>query len=416
MKLQRLKHMHDTEITHLVEAMGARAEELFDQESYDTAETWFRRVVRAKSFVKWYKPHQTLWACLQVAECLRFQNRFREAQQLQQGLHSTIERIFSADHDICVQSMELNAEMLEYLGSTAEAEVIRRRVLQMRLITLGMRHPETISALENLGAALDLLDRSGESQQLMEVSLYFQLERVKDSGDSFIGQHNILWDVAVLAQVLRGDGRYDEGENVLDFAHNSFADVTRLRGTNVLEYHYERALTYERQKRFEESKEIIRGLLKYHLNYMSPNLSRRVMLKLANILMETGRRLEAASWYKKVYSLSQRLYGLTHHCTMSCCQIVGFCYADQSRYNEGKLFFEEVIEMLDSSSEEPNSRTSCIREINTWMEELEEMRVEDSMEWISKTSASVDSEREPIDNDEDDDYEDTSDIPDPLDY
>jgi tetratricopeptide (TPR) repeat protein len=402
MKLQRLKHMQDTEIIHLVEAMGARAEEFFDQKSYDTAETWFRRVVRAKSFVKWYKPHQTLWACLRVAECLQYQDRFREAQQLQQDLHSTIERIFSADHDVFVKSMELNAQILGDLGFAEEQETIRRRVLQIRLITFGMRHPETISALEDLGSALQFLDRSGEAQQLLEASIHFWLERVKDSRDLFTNQCSILWDVAVLAQVLRADGRYDESEKLLDFAHNSFPDVTRLRGTNTFEYHYERAVSYKLQKRFENSKKVLRGLLKYHLNYMSPHMSTRVMCGLADILTETGRQREAASWYKKEYRLSLKIYGLTHRYAMSCCKDVGFSYADQSRYNEGKLFFEEMIEMLDSSSEEPNSRTSCIREINTWMEELEEMRAKD--------------EREPMDIDDDVDYKDMSDIPDPLDY
>jgi tetratricopeptide (TPR) repeat protein len=415
-KLQKLKHMQDTEIIHLAEAMGARADELFDQESFDTAETWYRRVVRAKSFAKWYKPHQTLWACLQVANCLLFQDRFKEAQQLQQDLHSTIERIFSADHNIFVLSMELTAKILGSLGFAEEGEAIRRRVLQIRLITLGIRHPETISALEDLGFALELVDRRGEAQQLLEASIHFWLERVKDSRDSFESQFSILWDVGALAQVLREDGRYDESENVLDFAHNSFADATRLRCANTFEYHYERAVTYKFQKRFENSKKILRGLLKYHLNYMRQSTSMRVMRQLAEILMETGRHREAVSWYKKEYRLRLKVYGLTHHYTMRCCEDIGFCYADQSRYNEGKLFFEEVIEMLDSSNEEPNSRTSCIRKINAWMEELEEMRAEDSMKWSSKNSESLTSEREPIGNDEDDDYEDLSDIPDPLDY
>jgi tetratricopeptide (TPR) repeat protein len=265
-----------------------------------------------------------------------------------------------------------------------------------------MRHPETIYALENLGSALDSLDSRGESQQLMEVSLHFWLERAKDSWGSFQSRYKILWDVAMLAQILRGDGKYDENENLLDFAHNSFTDVTRLRGMTTFEYHYERAFTYKPRKQFEDGGKILRGLLKYHLNYMSPTMGMLVMHELAEILMETGRHLEAASWYKKEYRLHLKIYGFTHRYTMSCCKDVGFSYADQSRYNEGKLFFEEVIEMLDSSGEESNSRTSCIRKINVWMEELEEMRAKD--------------EREPIGNDEDDDYEDMSDIPDPLDY
>jgi hypothetical protein len=220
---------------------------------------------------------------------------------------------------------------------------------------------------------------------------------------------------------LRSDGRYDESENVLDFAHNSLADAPRLRGWHSFEYHFERACTYRLQNRFENSEKILRGLLKYHLNYMTPSTSMGSMKELAKILVKTGRHRKAAFWHKKEYLLHVKIYGLTHRYTMKCCEELGFCYADQSRYSEGKLFFEEVIEMLDLSSEESDSRTVCIQNIKAWMEKLEEMKleemkVENSMEWISETSESVDSERESIDTDDDVDYEDMSDIPDPLDY
>jgi hypothetical protein len=389
--------------------MGARVEELYNQECYDIAETWFRRVVRAKKFVNWYKPHQTLWACLQVVKCIRFQCRYREAQQLQQGLHSTIERTLGANHEISIKLKNLNADLLGNLGFTAEEEVLRRQVLQIHLTTLGMRHPSTIRALEELGSALDTLERHSEAQLLLEASLYFRFEEVKSLGDSSILKSCMLWDVATLAGALNNNRRYDESNNVLDFAHNLLGDRTRERGWHCFKYHYERARTYRLQKRFENSEKILRGLLKYHLNYMPPGMTIRSMNQLTEILVETGRHREAAFWNKKEYLLYVKKYGLIHRYTMTCCQDVGFCYANQSRYNEGKLFFEGVIEMLDLSSEESDSRTLCIQKIKTWMDRLEEMRA-------GEISESVDSEREPIDNDDDVDYEDMGDIPDPLDY
>jgi tetratricopeptide (TPR) repeat protein len=312
-KFQKLEHMQDTEIIHLVEAMGARAEELYDQRCYDTAETWFRRVVRGKKPVNWYKPHQTLWACLRVATCIRYQCRYKEAQQLHQGLHGTIKRILSADHDISARSRKLNADLLGHLGFAAEEEAVHRERLQICLTTLGIRHPETISALEDLGSALGILERHGEAQPLLETSLHFRLETVKNSGDSLASETAILFGVAVLSQILRSDRRYDESENVLEFAHNSFADATRLGGWNSFEYHYERARTYMLQTRFENSEKILRGLLKYHLNYMAPVTRIRSMNELAKILDETGRHREAAFWRKKEYLLCVKTYGLTHY-------------------------------------------------------------------------------------------------------
>jgi hypothetical protein len=140
------------------------------------------------------------------------------------------------------------------------------------------------------------------------------------------------------------------------------------------------------------------------------------MQELGQVLVETGRHREAATWGKKEYLLHVKTYGLTHRWTMDCCEELGFLYADQSRYHDGKLFFEGVIEMLALSNEESDSRAACIQKIKTWMEELEEMRLEDSSEWGEETSDSMGSSSQPIEEDDDVDYEDMSDVPDPLDY
>lgn len=415
-QLQRLKHMQDIEIIHLVEAMGAKAVELYNKNCYHTAETWFRRVVRAGKLVHWYKPHQTLWACLQVAKCLELQIRYKEAQQLHQRLHGTIERKLGADHDISVQSRRLNGDLLDHLGFKEESEAVRRQVLQIRLNTLGVRHPETIHALENLGCTLELLKRPSEAQPLLERSVHFRLETRKNSGSSSTGDIDTLWAMTLLARAFQSDRRYDESEKVLDRAHYLLGDVTRWRSLKCFAYHSERARTYRLQERFENSEKILRGLLKYHLNYMGPGTKMNSVRELAHILMETGRHSEAAFRLKQEYFLHVKTFGLTHHYTVDCCVEVGFGYAHQRRYSEGKLFFKEVIEMLHLSSEEPNSRTACIQNINAWMEELEEMRVKGSIGGGSETSESVDSERELMYTNDDVDYENMYDIPDPLDY
>ena len=47
---------------------------------------------------------------------------------------------------------------------------------------------------------------------------------------------------------------------------------------------------------------------------------------------------------------------------------------------------------------------------------VEERRLEDSEEWSAETSDSMDSSSELIESDDEDEYEDMSDVPDPLDY
>lgn len=414
-KLQRLKRMQDIEIIHLTETMGAIAEHYYDQDCLETAETWFRRVVRAKQLVKLYKPHQTLWACLRVISCLRYQCRYREAHQILQGLHGTIERTLAADDEICLQSKNLKADLLGQLGFWSEEEDVRRQILQIRLNSLGMRHQETIMALQDLGYNLNSLERHGEAQNMLETSLHFLIWMIKNVGDDSIGETDVLWSFNVLAETFNNLSRHDESENVLDFAQNLFGDVTKRDGWGSLNYHLERARTYRHQNRFENSEKILRGLLKYHLNAMTPGATMDSMKELAKVLVKTGRHREAATWRKKEYLLHVETYGLIHYFTMDCCEGVGFLYADQSRYYDGKLFFEEVIGMLALSNEESDSRAACIQKIKTWIEDLEERRLEDSRESSAETSDSIGSS-EPIEDDDKGDYEDMSDVPDPLDY
>jgi tetratricopeptide (TPR) repeat protein len=415
-KLQRLKRMQDTELIHLTETMGAIAEDYYDQGYCETAETWFRRVVRAKQLVSWYKPHQTLWACLRVADCLERQDRYREAHQLLQGLHGTIERTLAVDHEITLRSKKLKADLLGKLGFWSEEEDFRRQLLQIRLNSLGIRHPETIMALQDLGYALQMLERRGEAQHLLEISLRFLIGTIKDLRDYSIDDMHVLWNMNVLAEILNSLERYDESENVLDFVQKLLGDETRRDDWECFGYHLQRACTYRYQNRSEKSETILRGLLKYHLNAMATRTTINSMNELAHILEETGRYREAVNWRKKEYLLHVKTFGLIHRWTMDCCEGVGFLYADQSRYHDGKLFFEEVIEMLALSNEESDSRAACIQEIKTWMEEVEDMELEDSREWNAETSDSMDSSSEPISSDDEVEYEDMSDVPDPLDY
>ena len=415
-KLQRLKRMQDTEIIHLAETMGAIAEEYYYQDCDDIAETWFRRVVRAKQLVSWYKPHQTLWACLRVAYCLQYQGRYKEAHQILQGLHGTIERTLAADHEICVQSKSLKADLLGILGFWSEEEDVRRQLLQIRLNSLGMRDPKTIMALQALGYSFQKLERRGEAQHLLEISLHFLIGTIKNFRDYSIDEMDVLWNMNVLAETLHSLEKYDESEKVLDFAQNLLGEATRRDEWQCFDHHLERARTYSHQNRFEKSEKILRGLLKYHLNAMAPRTTMVSMNELAHVLEQTGRYREAVNWRKKEYLLHVKIFGLIHHFTMQCCEEVGFSYADQNRFQDGKLFFEEVIEMLSLSNEESDSRAACIQKIKTWMEELEERELEDSREWSAETSDSMGSSSEPIESDDEVEYEDMSDVPDPLDY
>jgi tetratricopeptide (TPR) repeat protein len=411
-KFRKLRQLQDEEISNLVNRMGVIASDLFNARAYATAEIWYRRTVAAKQKIKWHKPEQTLWACVQIPECVRLQGRYDEVeQQLHQDLHAKIERILGSDHPISVYSRLLKGETLDILGHPEEAEAVYRQVLQIHLINLGIKHPGTLYALERLGSCLIGLKRNTEAQRLCEITIYLRFQTTKTSGKVGDFELDVLASINMVAQGLDMDMKYEESERVLDCAHKLLGKATRLRRSEVYQYHFQRACTYQHQRRFDESESILKGLLKYHEDSLKPNFKVNVFQKLADLSFQTGRNHEGASWVKKMYLCDRKTYGLLHHYTMEDCATLGLCYANQRQYHEARLYFGSVIKEMTSSMEDSDSRMKCIQEVNSCMLKVEEMRVAASATNISEVE---DPEVVKLGMNDGAEWEEMGDIPDPL--
>ena len=293
-KLRNLNYLTNAEVIHLVHDMEAEAVRLYSLGSWSGAETWFRRIVTAKQKVKWYQPHRILSACLIVIGCMVQQDRHKEAQQLHKDFHVKVERLLGVDHRICLNSREVLANLHQKFGFRAELESIRRQVLQSRLITLGTRHPDTIDAFHNLAQALADLERHREeAQRLLEIIVRFQLETAKSTGYTGMEGLYAMQTIALLADVFNSDGRYDESENLWNYAQKFLRNATRTACSQTFNYHYSRAHGYRLQRRFDESEKILRGLFGHYEKSMSPIMKRVVINELTKVLMETSRQRKA---------------------------------------------------------------------------------------------------------------------------
>jgi hypothetical protein len=65
-KFRKLRQLRDVGISNLVDRMGTIACKLYNSGDFATAEIWYRRIVTAKQRIKWHKPEQTLWTCVQI--------------------------------------------------------------------------------------------------------------------------------------------------------------------------------------------------------------------------------------------------------------------------------------------------------------------------------------------------------------
>jgi tetratricopeptide (TPR) repeat protein len=419
-KLKRIKHLKPASVITLVNSVGGLAQDHYNLNDFVGAEVWFRRCINARMSTMWYKPAQTLWACIRVLDCMLRQDRYEEVKTLHLGLHTKLEKILNREHPIIAGSLELRASLLGALGLLADEEIVLRQVLQSRLETLGMTHPATITALENLGCSLARLKRQAKPQLILETAIQLRLQAMKTSKELGNGEREIVEAMSLLTSGLDSSVEHDDGDKILARAHKLLGNAATSKSEPAFAYYYYKARTYKLQGRIPEAETILRGLLRHHGKSMS-NISQTVHADvidmLAEILNTTGRMREATFWLEKLYLLDVKEYGQIHRFTMSSCKKTGFVYARQRQYAKALLFFLTAKEELavwsahNGINRSMENAMKCFQEIDTWVEKVKGMRaVAGSLAQVSGLE-----EAELLGPDDDDRDEMTShDIPDPL--
>eukprot|EP00438_Fugacium_kawagutii_P010587 Skav233140 [mRNA] locus=scaffold792:273824:279896:+ [translate_table: standard] len=141
------------------------------------AEDLFRRVLQRREEQLGAKHLQTLGAVRNLAKNLRSQQKFQEAeevnelaeaQRLQRFVWEERERVLGADHLETLSSCYALAQLLDMRGAAEEEEVeeMLRRVLEGREKQLGLVNEEVLDVLSRLANFLEKLGEVPEAQKL----------------------------------------------------------------------------------------------------------------------------------------------------------------------------------------------------------------------------------------------------------
>ena len=110
-------------------------------------------------------------ALINLAEILRAQTRFAEADPLYRRGLAIQERLLGAEHPNVGTALNNFAELMRTQGRYAEAEPLYRRSLAIREKVLGAGHPDIAQSLNNLALVQGTLGRYAEAEQSFKRSL-----------------------------------------------------------------------------------------------------------------------------------------------------------------------------------------------------------------------------------------------------
>jgi tetratricopeptide (TPR) repeat protein len=375
-KFKALKSMQPSEIDDLAEDMRSIAWRHDELDQYRPAEIWWRRVVASFLEIREHRAFEVLSACMSVVDSVLDQGRYIEAASLHQRVHHQITKLFGPEHDLVIMSRHSLAVLRGHSQDYESEAAIYRELLQTFLLRFGTRNRDTLNFLKGLGYALASCDKYREAEALLRITVQLDFELSSHTDRDMMTVRRAFDTMNTLAESLNNQGRYRDGINVLNCAAERFKHFTRVEN-HLCSFHFcEKA----RALRFEgclfESEEILRAILRHAPDHKSNGIM-ITMEELADILMRTGRELEAVILQEKSFFAGVEMYGIKHSYSKSDCWQLGFTYTRLGRYDDAILLFKQTIKKVALSNQSgPDFPDEYIEELQGWIVEVEEIKEE----------------------------------------
>jgi tetratricopeptide (TPR) repeat protein len=108
----------------------------------------------------------TLTSMNNLANSLRRQGKYAEAEALDRQTLQLMETVLGKEHPDTLTSMNNLANSLRRQGKYAEAEALDRQTLQLRETVLGKEHPDTLISMSNLAISLRQQRKYAEAEAI----------------------------------------------------------------------------------------------------------------------------------------------------------------------------------------------------------------------------------------------------------
>jgi tetratricopeptide (TPR) repeat protein len=305
---------------------------------------------------------RTLQSKLFLISSITEQGRFDEAKNMIDDVHKDILRVDTSGGSLVQNSLQIMGAILNHLENYEKAESVLRELVQMKLITLGPRHGDTLAAIERLSYPISLVNRFSESEELLRIAL--ELGRTApEFSDSRKCQA-----IRLLAVMFSCVGmRRQEGEAL---CRMSVECSERLSGEddwetlrskcNLARELKEKGLLHESDILFERTaRKQIEMSGEYSLEAIS------IVKELCCLLLETCQYKKAGTWLEKLFHVYRKLHGPDHEEVLNVCDELGRCYEGQGRYQDALNLYEQ---MSQETGEVVGSNHPSIARLARWME------------------------------------------------
>jgi tetratricopeptide (TPR) repeat protein len=311
------------------------------QGDYRRAEKMFRRIADTFMVVQGPDGKDLQMVYGWLADALRNQGKWNEAEVLEREVLSMRQRIFGLEHPETISASANLACTLWHQGKWSEAEVLNREALAMRQRILGLEHPDTIHASAGLASTLQNQGKWDEAEGLQREVLskrqrIFGLEHP----DTISASGN-------LASTLQNRGKWREAEVLQREVLTMCQRILGLKHPNTIGASASLATTLRDQGKWSEAEVLEREVLSMRQRILGLEHPDTISASanLASTLSNQGKWSEAEVLKRDVLAMRQKRIGPDHPDTIRASANLACTLAYQGKCNEAEVLEREVLDM-----------------------------------------------------------------------
>ncbi len=273
---------------------------------------------------------KTLLAGTNLADTLRHQGKFTEAEKICAEVLKVQRRVLGAEHSETISSINALGLIFSKQAKWAEAETMFAEALQLRRRVSGMNHPDTGAAMNNLAGAYLNLGKDQEGTRLhLEVLDLTRRILGPDHPNTLVVTNN-------LANMYLKFGNLAEAEKFCDLALEGQKRVLGPDHPDTLISLTMLANIYSARGKFADAALLDRQILDTQKRKLGPDHQNVgvSMSNLATAYRNLGRLAEAEELHAQTWELNKRVLGAEHAFSLnSLGKLVGV-YVDEGKLDD----------------------------------------------------------------------------------
>jgi eukaryotic-like serine/threonine-protein kinase len=262
------------------------------------------------------------------------------ARELLDGASKEIDTGLAKDPETQAQLMDVMGEVYESLGLYAQAQPLLQHALDIQHGVHGLRNPETLKSMNDLGWLLIDEGHYAEAEKLEREAL--------DIGRTVLGQEDreTLKSMRELGAALHREGHYAEAEKIERDELEIERRVLGPEHPDTLRTLNNLAGLVRDKGRYAEEEKIEREVLDIRLRVFGPEHPETLMTlnNLASTLDHEKRYAEAESINRQVLDIRRRVLGPEHPETLRTMSDLALTIENQGRFPDSEKILREVLD------------------------------------------------------------------------